>query len=127
MKVEEILLASLLCESRSPRNCLSDQDNFCQSIESNQGNLAKNSIYLGTSDKSQLSEAERIDIQALANSFDKLPLDLMAKGKDSFKSLKEHLLKENPSEAWYERLQEIRDEISSQVVETARDRTKNQR
>ena len=111
----------------SSRSCISENRHYCKRVRGYKGNLPKIKLFMGRSDKSDLPEVERLDLEALANSYQDLPADLKSKSYTTLNLLRDHLKNEQDIPTWYSRLQDLRDDFSKQVLKTTKERTQKAR
>jgi hypothetical protein len=96
----------------SPRpSCTNMADQFCAQLWSpkNKGNLdtLSGKVRLGKSEKSDMTQARKVDLEALVDALPRLPEDLQSKVSPLLSKLKVLLSQEQDSEAWYNAVNEV--------------------
>ncbi|MFL5815233.1 MAG: hypothetical protein ACJ763_16770 [Bdellovibrionia bacterium] len=101
-------------------------DQFCGQLWSskNKGNIDVPSgrIRYGKSEKSDLSQARKADLDALADSLLRLPEDLRSKVTPSLLKLKTLMGQEQDAESWYNAVNEAENEFWAQAKEVSKQR-----
>ena len=97
--------------SQTPE-CKQVSDQYCEKLSAHEGNF--DSMKLGKSAKSSLSEIDKRDLTTLVDGVKFLSPEL-AILKPGLKKLADALASESDTQAWYKKLGEVRKEISGQI------------
>ncbi len=111
--------------------CAGDTDGFCEKLwnDTNKGNLDLpngQKILAGKSNKSNLTNFERLDLLAFSNCEANLPEDLRASATEILKDLRDLLAGENSTPAWQSKLKTVMDRWNTAVGALAYRRVSNE-
>ena len=123
----QFLAAFLAFFRAEARTCEDLSDSICRGVWSskNRGNIefGREKVYIGKTGKSELSFAQRFDVEALLQAVENLPADLRQAVRPLARRMKSHLQKENHSKAWLRKFAIIQYEINNAFIDVAEQRT----
>ena len=120
------------CATTSTKvSCSSITDDFCNELydKNHKGKIdvPVGKFFFGQTDKSNLSMAKRMDIEALIAAKERLPADLREEGTLIINEFESHLKNEEDTKKWYRTLTDIELRFSNLVNDVAEERTYKRR